>query len=115
MLSFKSLYTRTTDQDMDLSQLKSMDVEEANELYEHRANNLIAGMQKEHIDKLTESVARIEKEVLNSARELPLYARLCTFSGIGRILGMTITMEVGDIHHWHQTSSFWFFTHSIKG
>ena len=97
MLSFKSLYTRTTGQAMSLSRLKGMELAEAKTLYEHPANCLIATVQKEHIEELDQSVERIEKAVLKSARELPCYQRLNTLPGIGRILGMTITMEVGEI------------------
>ena len=38
MLSFKSLYTRTTGQEMTLSALKNLEIKEAQELYEHPAN-----------------------------------------------------------------------------
>jgi transposase len=97
MLSFKSLYTRTTGQAMSLSRLKGMELAEAKTLYEHPANCLIATVQKEHIEQLDHSIERIEKAVLKSAHELPSYKRLNTLPGIGRILGMTITMEVGEI------------------
>jgi transposase len=97
LLSFKSLYTRTTGQAMNLSRLKGMELAEAKTLYEHPANCLIATVQKEHIEQLEHSVERIEKAVLKSARELPGYQRLTTLPGLGRILGMTITMEVGEI------------------
>jgi transposase len=97
MLSFKSLYTRTTGKEMALSRLKEIEVKEAQELYDHPANQLIAGMQIRHIEQLSESIEKIEKGVLGSARELPYYCKLTTLPGVGRILGMTITMEVGDI------------------
>src|SRR5437016_5214739 len=106
MLSFKSLYTRTTGQQMSLGRLKELEVKEAQKLYEHRANQLIAGMQIEHIDQLSQSIEKIEKAVLNSARELPCYARLTTLPGVGRILGMTITMEVGDIKRFASAGEF---------
>jgi transposase len=35
--------------------------------------------------------------VLQSARKLPCYEKLQTLPGVGRILGLTITMEVGPI------------------
>src|SRR5213593_396434 len=87
MLSFKSLYARTTGQQMSLGRLKEMEVKEAQQLYAHPANQLIAGMQIKHMDQLTESIEKIEKAVLDSARELPCYAKLTTLPGIGRILG----------------------------
>lgn len=106
LLSFKSLYTRTTGQEMPLSRLKALEVKDAQGLYEHPANQLIAGVQIQQIDHLDEAVLRIEKAVLACARELPYYTKLTTLPGVGRILGMTITMEVGDIQRFAGPGEF---------
>ena len=106
MLSFKSLYTRTTGQEMTLGRLKELEVKEAQGLYEHPANQLIAGMQIQHIEQLTKSIQQIEKAVLASARALPYYARLETLPGVGKILALTITMEVGDIQRFAGPGNF---------
>ncbi len=97
LLSFKSLFTRTTGQPMSLGRLKKLEVAEAQKLYDHPANQLIAGLQIQHIEQLDASIGRVEKAVLSVARELPYYPRLNTMPGVGRILGLTITLEVGDI------------------
>lgn len=106
MLSFKSLYTRTTGQDMSLSRLKNMERAQAQTLYEHPANGLIAQIQKEHIEKLDQSIERIEQIVLKCARTLPCYKKLNTLPGVGRILGMTITMEIGQIERFEGAGNF---------
>jgi len=106
MLSFKSLYARTTGATMELKRLKEITPEEAPKLYEHPAHQLIAQVQSEHIGALNASIARVEKAVQPSARELPIYPRLLTLPGIGRILGMTITMEVGDIKRFKTDGNF---------
>lgn len=106
MLSFKSLYSRTTGLEMTLSRLKAMEVEQAQRIYKHPANQLIAGMQIEQIEHLSESIQKIEKMVLGCARALPLYSKLLTLPGVGQILGMTITMEVGDIKRFADAGNF---------
>jgi transposase len=106
ILSFKSLYTRTTGQSLTGYEAKTMDPKEAPKLYEHPANQLIAQIQTEHIRALEKSINRIEKAVLACAREIPLYAKLTTIPGVGRILGMTITMEVGDIKRFKTDGDF---------
>src|SRR6266851_9722834 len=103
MLSFKSLYTRTTGQEMTLSQLKELEIKEAQD---HPANQIIAGMQIKHIEQLTESINKIEKVVMASARELPAYGKLTTLPGIGIILGMTMTREVGSIERFAEAGHF---------
>ena len=106
MLSFKSLYTRTTGQAMSLSRLKGLEVAEARTLYEHPANGLIATLQKAHMEQLDQSIATIERTVLASARELPCYKPLQTLPGVGRILGMTMTMEIGEMGRFKSAGNF---------
>src|SRR5882762_2269588 len=45
MLSFKSLYTRTTGHEITSSQLKNLNIKQLQELYTHPANQIIACMQ----------------------------------------------------------------------
>jgi transposase len=106
ILSFKSLYARTTGQAMPLGQLKRMEVTESKSLYEDPANCLIAEIQKQHIDALSQSISVIEKEVLSSARKLPRYDNLTSLPGVGDILGMTIIMEVGEISRFKSAEQF---------
>jgi transposase len=106
LLSMQSLYTRTTGQRLDLGEAKKLEPKQAPKLYEHPANQLIAQVQVEHIQALAKSIHRIEKAVLDCAREIPLYEKLLTLPGIGRILGMTITMEVGDISRFKTAGDF---------
>jgi len=105
-LSFKSLYTRTTGQRLDLKEVKKMEPKQAPKLYEHPANQLIAQIQAEHIQGLDRSIGRIEKAVLGCAREIPLYEKLLRLPGVGKILGMTITMEVGEISRFKTDGDF---------
>ena len=106
LLSFSGLYTRTTGHKLLMGDVKRMEPKEAPKLYEHSANQLIAQVQAEHIQSLAKSISRIEKAVKAWAREIPLYERLLTIPGIGRILGMTITMEVGDIQRFRTDGDF---------
>jgi transposase len=106
LLSFKSLFTRTTGQAMKLSRLKSLTVAEATTLYEHPANQLIAQVQKQHIEALDQSIAKIEKAVAKDAADRSYYAKLKTLPGVGIILGLTITMEVGDIGRFADPGNF---------
>src|SRR4029079_11501331 len=74
--------------------------------YEHPANQLIAGLQKKHIEDLDQSIGKIEKTVLKVAAHLPYYPKLKTLPGVGIILGLTITMEVGQIERFASAEDF---------
>ena len=106
MVSFKSLHQRTTGQALSLSRVKAMNAEQAGELYEHPANQLIAQVQKEHIEQLDKSIGRIERAVLGEVKKLPCYERLNTLPGVGRILGMTVTLETGEIGRFKSAGNF---------
>lgn len=106
ILSFKSLYQRTTGEEMELGRLKRMEVCEVRQLYTHPANQLIGKIQFEHIGSLSRDIAVIEKAVLDCAGELPIYEKLLSLPGVGKILGMTITMEVGDIRRFKTDGDF---------
>ena len=105
-LSFKSLYARTHGPSLDLSEVKKMEPEQAPKLYEHPANQLVARVQLDHIKALDQSIQKIEKAVLASAREIPCYQKLLTLPGVGKILGMTITMEAGQISRFQHDGQF---------
>jgi transposase len=114
MLSFKSLFTRTTGGSLTLSRLKELAVPAAQELYEHPANRLIAGLQIEHIDQLNASIDRLEKAVLKVAKTLPCYPRLKTLPGVGVVLGLTITMEIGDIKRFAGPGEFASYCRTVR-
>lgn len=97
ILSFKSLYARTTGGTLSLARVKSMDVAEAAEMYTHPADQLIAGEQMKLMGQFEQSIGLIERAVLKVAQHLPCYERLQSLPGIGKILGLTITMEIGDL------------------
>lgn len=106
ILSFKGLYTRTTGEALELREVKGMTPLQGQKLYDHPANQLIAGIQLKHIEQLDQSIEKIEQAVLKCTRQLPYYTKLTTLPGIGMILGMTITMEVGDINRFAQAGHF---------
>ena len=106
ILSFKSLYQRTTGQQMALGRLKAMHRDEVIGLYSHPANQLIAKIQFAHIGTLNRDISVIEKAVLGCAEEIPLYPKLVTLPGVGKVLGMTITLEVGDIKRFKTDGDF---------
>jgi len=58
---------------------------------------LTGRISKEVIDHLTRQIKRIEKAALKKVRPRPQYRYLVTMPGVGEILGLTITLETGDI------------------
>jgi transposase len=99
---------------LSLSRVKGMSAEESGELYEHPADRLIARLQQEHIASLSRSIGKIERMVLARAKEMPWYQQLDTVPGVGRILGMTIAMEVGEIGRFGSAAQFASYCRAVK-
>lgn len=96
IVSLKSLHTRMHGSGLSLGEIKRMSVDQVWRLFEHGADQLLAREDRRLIEELDTSIARLERAVLQEARQLPEYGRLLTIPGIGRILGMTIALETGE-------------------
>ena len=106
LLSFKSLYMRMTGKKLSSSEYNALDPEGIAKLYPDKANQIVALAQKGHIEQLDETISLFEKEVLKTAKGMPFYKNLLTLPGVGDILGMTITMEVGQIERFPSREKF---------
>jgi len=96
ILSLKSLHTRVTGQDLSTGRIKGMEAQEAQELFEHPADQLITRLDLLLVEQLSQSIAQIESAILAEAKSLPCYQVLQTMPGVGKILGLTIMLETVD-------------------
>jgi transposase len=106
ILSLKSLHVRVTGQDLKLGMIKAMKPEEVAGLFTRPADRLIARLECSHIEQLDQSIGEIEKALLKETGKLPEYQVLQSLPGVGRILGLTITLETGDIKRFPTAGDF---------
>ncbi len=85
---------------------KKADARQFVDLFEDPAEKLTAEIQKSHIDAFARSIARIEKHVLATVQTQSGFKALNSVPGIGRILAMTILLEVGDIRRFASPEDF---------
>jgi transposase len=97
ILSLKSLHARMHGSTLELGQIKRMSVDEVWRLFDNPSDQLVAREDQRLIQELDQSIERIESHVLKRTRKMPEYKRLLTLPGIGRILGMTLALETGDV------------------
>ena len=93
ILSLKSLHTRTTGQDLSLSRVKALAPTDAEKLFEHPADQLITRLDLQLVEQLRQSIEKIETTILAEVKRMPHYQVLQTIPGVGKILGLTITLE----------------------
>ena len=96
ILSLKSLHTRMTGRDLATGRSKAMEPPEAEKLFEHPADQLITRLDLQLVEQLGRSIEQIEAMILARVKGLPNYQVLQTMPGVGKILGLTITLETVD-------------------
>ena len=96
ILSLKSLHARMTGRDLGTGRIKALEPEDAEKLFEHPADQLITRLDLQLVGQLSQSIAKIEAAILAVVKRLPDYQVLQTMPGVGKILGLTITLETID-------------------
>ena len=96
ILSLKSLHTRMTGRDLGTGWIKALEPKDAATLFEHPADQLITRLDLALVEQLGQSIKSIEAAILATVKSLPDYQVLQTMPGVGKILGLTITLETVD-------------------
>jgi transposase len=96
MLSLKSLHTRMTGRDLSTGRIKVLAPPDADKLFDHPADRLIARLDLQLVEQLGRSIQEIETRILAEAKRMSRYQALQTMPGVGRILGLTIMLETVD-------------------
>lgn len=106
ILSFKSLNERTLGQRVPLARVKSMQAEEAQARFTAPADQLLGGEQITLMSHLSASITKLEAHILGVTGKTTAYQRLQELPGIGKILGLTITLETGDVKRFADAGHF---------
>lgn len=114
ILSFKSLNERTLGERVPLARVKAMTAEEARARFTAPADQLIGGLEIELMEQLSEGIKQLEAEVLRVAGKWTSYQRLQTVPGIGKILGLTIALETGEVKRFASAGQFASYCRCVK-
>ncbi len=106
ILSFKSLNERTLGERVPLGLVKTMTPAEAQARFTAPADQLLAGEQIALMDHHTAAITKLEEHILAVAGGWTSYQRLQELPGIGKILGLTIALETGDVRRFADAGNF---------
>ncbi len=106
ILSLQSTIIRNRGIDVPGSDIKLLDEEDAEKLFDEPLLRLTANIGIETISALTRKIEIIEKEVMSRIRLRPEFKYLLTVPGIGKILGLTVMLEVGDIGRFEKVGNY---------
>ncbi len=105
-LSLKSLYARNTGTSLSLSRLEKLFCDGASELFEDSAKQLIAREEIRLLGELKTSIGELEKATLEAVKNSKSFRCLQGIPGVGKILGLTITLETGPIERFKSAGNY---------
>jgi transposase len=114
ILSVQNIQMRNNADSLPAHKIKNMEADQIDQLFSD-ANIALAVRSNIHVIQcLQENIATIEAEVLKQIKLRPEYAQLLTVSGIGKILGITIMLESGDIKRFAKVGNFSSYCRCVK-
>lgn len=111
---FQSAISRNRGFDVPGNTIKQLSEEYAEEVFDAPLLKLIAKIGIETIGDLTRQIELIEKEVMSRVKLQPEFKYLLTIPGIGKILGLTIMLEVGDIGRFKEVGNYSSYCRCVK-
>jgi transposase len=114
LLSLQSMIQRHLAQRISSNQLKRLQAEDVQQWFDSDYEVFTAQSHIAVMQHYKEMIARIEKKVLATAKLSPQFKILLTMTGIGKILALTISLEVGDIGRFPQAGNYSSYSRCVK-
>jgi len=114
ILSLQSAITRNLGCKMSSREIKRLDQSDADRLFDEPFLILAARNSIGAIRFLKERIKEIEKAVMSHTKLKPEFTYLLSIPGIGKILALTIMLEVGDISRFAKVSNYSSYCRCVK-
>ncbi len=114
ILSFQSLYNRHTGKTISTGEIRKLTSDALDELLPDKHVKLSAQSNLSTIDFLGNQIKELEKVILDAVKLKPEFQKLQTVPGIGKILGLTISLETGDINRFRKVGNFVSYCRLVK-
>ncbi len=106
LLSLKSLLNRNFCLSPNRNELKRISQENIDALILNEHLNLSAKTNIDVSQHLESRIKQLEKKILEDTVEKPYYLKLQSVPGIGKVLGLTITLETGNIKRFKEDGNY---------
>lgn len=114
ILSLQSTVTRNLGTKMSSREVKRLKESDASKLFSDPFLVLTTRNNISTIRFLGKRIKEIEDEVLSHTKLKPEFDKLLTIPGIGKILGITIMLEVGDINRFSKVCNYSSYCRAVK-
>ena len=107
ILSLQGIIQRNCGRRIDVNKIKQFKEDNISPLLAGQDDLELSGrVSKDAIDTLTRQIRTVETALGNKVKLKPQFAGLQTLPGVGKILGLTITLETGDIRRFAKVGNF---------
>jgi len=114
ILSLQSSVTRNLGYKMSVREIKNLQESDAERLFNDPFLVLTARNNISVIGFISNKIKEIEKAVTSHVKLKPEFKLLLTMPGIGKILGLTIMLEVGDINRFSKVGNYSSYCRAVK-
>lgn len=114
ILSLQSMITRNLGSKMPGNDIKKLKSDDAETLFNSEYLIFTAKKHIETVDFLKKTIRDIEQQVLGMVSLNPEFELLRTIPGIGKILALTIMLEVGDISRFKKVGNYSSYCRCVK-
>jgi transposase len=114
ILSIKNIMSRNLGATIKSDDIKTLTEKDVERLVQDECHRLAIMASVSTIHHLTCEVERIEKTILERVRLREGFKILLAVPGIGTILGLTIMLEVGDIHRFAEVGNYASYCRCVK-
>jgi transposase len=114
ILSLQSMITRNLGSKMPGNEIKKLKSDDVEALFNSEYLVFTAKKHIETVDFLKKTIRDIEQQVLGMVSLKPEFELLRTIPGIGKILALTIMLEVGDISRFKKVGNYSSYCRCVK-
>jgi transposase len=114
VLSLKSMVRRSLGETISTNRIKQLKPEDTEGMFDHLHLKMTCDHALVTIKFLSSQIRSIEKEVMKTTKIKPEFTSLHTIPGIGNILGLTITLEVGNIGRFPKAGNYASYCRCVK-
>jgi len=106
ILSIQNLYIRNTGAKISSNAIKKLTSDDIQKRFDDENIALAINSNRTIIEVIDQQVIRLENTVLDQAKQDKRYSLLLSIYGIGKILGLTIMLETGEISRFAKVGNF---------
>lgn len=114
ILSVQNILVRNTTLSMKSYEIKKLTAEQIDELLPDPNISLAIKSNVSVLQSLQRAIKDIEQSVISQVKLRPKFTQLLSVSGIGKILGLTIMLESGDMNRFAKVGNFSSYCRCVK-